>query len=363
MKPRSSAWTLALLFAGLIVYASLYPFKGWWVQGVSPLAFIWAPWPQYWTAFDLVSNLVGYMPLGFLLSLAMLRSGGGRFSWPVAVLVPALLSLGIETVQNYLPMRIASNVDLALNALGGLVGASLAWLLERLGVLHRWSQIRANWFAPEAHGGLVLLALWPFALLYPASVPFGLGQVWTRLEAGLIELLDGTPFLQWLPVRATVLEPLSPLAEAFCIALCLVAPLMMGFAEMRSLTRRLFFLLALLACAMGMEGISSAMTFGPEHAWAWYSIPVGLGMVVAFLAGLSMLALPRRLCNVVMLLALAVSLTLLNRTSASPYFAQSLEVWEQGRFIRFHGLSQWLGWLWPYAALVFGMRMVSRRAA
>ncbi len=32
-----------------------------------------------------------------------------------------------------------------------------------------------------------------------------------------------------------------------------------------------------------------------------------------------------------------------------PYFAQSLQAWEQGRFIRFHGLAQWIGWLWPYA--------------
>ena len=26
----------------------------------------------------------------------------------------------------------------------------------------------------------------------------------------------------------------------------------------------------------------------------------------------------------------------------------SLQAWEQGRFIRFHGLAQWVGWLWPY---------------
>ena len=29
------------------------------------------------------------------------------------------------------------------------------------------------------------------------------------------------------------------------------------------------------------------------------------------------------------------------------------QVAEQGRFIRFHGLAQWLGWLWPYAAVVY----------
>ena len=36
-----------------------------------------------------------------------------------------------------------------------------------------------------------------------------------------------------------------------------------------------------------------------------------------------------------------------------PYFAQSLHGWEQGRFIRFHGAAQWVGWLWPYAAIVY----------
>ena len=81
---------------------------------------------------------------------------------------------------------------------------------------------------------------------------------------------------------------------------------------------------------------------------------------MALLAALALLGLRRRLCTVVMLLTLAVSLTLLNRAPDSPYFAQSLEVWEQGRFIRFHGLSQWLGWLWPFAALVFGLRVVAR---
>ena len=38
---------------------------------------------------------------------------------------------------------------------------------------------------------------------------------------------------------------------------------------------------------------------------------------------------------------------------ADPYFALSLQAWEQGRFIRFHGLAQWIGWLWPFAALVW----------
>jgi VanZ family protein len=362
LRQRSSAWPLALLFTGLVVYASLYPFAGWRLQGVEPTAFLWAPLPQYWTGFDVLANLVGYAPLGFLLALALLRSGGGAWTWPLALGLPVLLSMGVETLQNLLPGRIPSNLDLALNTVGAWLGAGTAGWMERLGVLRRWSVLRADWFEPGAHGSLVLLALWPFALLYPASVPFGLGQVVDRLEGGLIELLAGTPFLDWLPTRLAPAVPLSPLAEAFCVALCLLAPLLMGYADMRTTGRRVAFWGLFGACAFGAAGLSSALTYGPTHAWAWISPQAALGLGVAAVAGLLLVALPRRLCPVAMLLCLAVSLSLLNRAPASPYLAQSLELWEQGRFIRFHGLSQWLGWLWPFAALVLGLRAVVRPA-
>ena len=32
---------------------------------------------------------------------------------------------------------------------------------------------------------------------------------------------------------------------------------------------------------------------------------------------------------------------------------RTLQGWEQGRFVRFHGLAQWVGWLWPYAAMAW----------
>lgn len=267
MNRRSSAWSLALTFASLVVYASLYPFDGWRVQGVSIFSFLHAPLPQYWTGFDVLSNLIGYAPLGFLLALAMLRGGWGAWSWWLAVTGPILLSLLVEMLQNYLPARVPSNVDLGLNAAGAVLGASTAWVLERLGGVRRWSQFRSDWFQPQAHGGLVLLALWPFALLYPASVPFGLGQVWDRMEAGLTRLLADTPFQPWvLPLRLEDVLPLSPLAEAFCVALGLLAPMLMGYADMRSVARRGVFLFMLFVCAFAIAGLSSALTYGPEHA-------------------------------------------------------------------------------------------------
>ncbi|NCY26196.1 MAG: VanZ family protein, partial [Alphaproteobacteria bacterium] len=53
--------------------------------------------------------------------------------------------------------------------------------------------------------------------------------------------------------------------------------------------------------------------------------------------------------------------SLINQAPTGPYLAQTLATWEQGRFIRFNGLAQWLGWLWPYAALLYVLTRVWSR--
>ena len=49
---HSTAGPLALLYAALIVYASLFPFTGWRDQGIVPWAYLRAPWPRYWRVFQ-----------------------------------------------------------------------------------------------------------------------------------------------------------------------------------------------------------------------------------------------------------------------------------------------------------------------
>jgi hypothetical protein len=70
----------------------------------------------------------------------------------------------------------------------------------------------------------------------------------------------------------------------------------------------------------------------------------------------------RRLARVVLMrlvvVVLIITLWLLNTSGSSAYLDQSLQIWEAGQFIRFHGASQWLGWLWPFAVLSYAsMRM------
>jgi hypothetical protein len=261
--------------------------------------------------------------------------------------------LVLETAQSYLPARVPSNLDLMLNTTGAWLGAGLAFLLERWGALQRWSEFRARWFLPEARGALVLLALWPAALLFPASVPLGLGQVMERLEDAAVELLQGTPFLQWLPVREVELQPLLPGAVVLGVALGALVPALLGFGVIRRLWQRLVFLGLLLTMSVAATALSSALSFGPEHAWAWLDQPVRFGLALALLLGMAALCLHPRPAVVLALLAVALQLALLNQAPSDPYFEQTRQVWEQGRFVRFNGLTQWLGWLWPFAALAY----------
>ena len=355
------AWPLALAAVSLVVYASLYPFAGWRDQDISPLRFLTAPLPRYWTGFDVGANLLGYAPLGFLLALSALRSR--RVTWAVsmAVVSSALLSLAMETLQSYLPSRIPSNVDLVLNTLGAWLGACCAWALEKAGVVDRWSRIRARWFAQDARGALALLLLWPVALLFPASVPLGLGQVFERIESALADALADTPFLEWMPVREVELQPLVPIAELVCVSLGALIPCLLGYCVIRTLWQRAAFSAAVLALGIAVSALSAALSYGPEHAWAWLDLPVQAGVGLAIvLAGL-LLAVPSRGAAALTLLALAIQLGLLNQAPADPYFAQTLQTWEQGRFIRFHGVVQWLGWIWPYAALLYVVVRLSGR--
>lgn len=368
---KTSAWPLSQAYVALIVYASLYPFTEWRDQGVAPWAFLWSPMPpKYWTAFDVWSNLAGYLPLGFLLVLSIVRRGSERFATMgraaaicVATLLAALLSFSMEALQTYLPSRVPSNLDFVLNVGGAMLGALLAGVLDLAGAIDRWSRFRVRWFVEESRGALVLLALWPFALLFPASVPLGLGQVFERLESALTAWLMDTPFLEWLPVRDIELQPLVPAAELVCVVLGALIPCLLGYSVIQSKMRRALFAAAAIGLGACVTALSAALSWGPEHAWSWLSLPVQTGFVGALVMAGILLPVPRRGCAALVLLALMLHLALLNQAPASAYFSHTLQTWEQGRFIRFNGLAQWLGWLWPYATLLYVLVRVSRSEA
>lgn len=370
-RHRSSAVPLSWLFTALIVYASLYPFAGWRVPGVGPLEFLLLGWPRWWTSFDLISNLLGYLPLGFLYFAALVRSGrpAGRSAW-IASALGTLLSFSMEFLQNYLPQRVSSNVDLGLNAAGTVLGVGIGLILNRHGGIERWQKMRERWFVARSAGGMALLVLWPIGLLFPTAVPFGLGHVLGRVQPALADLLVGTLAEGWTTGWADAAQAqaervaLGPASEFSIVVLGLIAPCLVAFTIAMPGWRRAALVLGASALGVGATTLSTALNFGPTHAFAW-TTPLSVQGVLVGMAAAALLSLvPRRVAVGFGLIALTALVMMVAQAPADPYFAQSLHAWEQGRFIRFHGAAQWVGWIWPYAGMSYLLaRLAARESA
>jgi VanZ like family/Concanavalin A-like lectin/glucanases superfamily len=94
----------------------------------------WRDVKRPWFLTDLMLNVVGFIPLGFLGGHLRYRHGEKGLSlaafWIVALGIG--LSAGIETIQIWLPGRSSSLVDLIGNSLGTSMGLGLALWVERV---------------------------------------------------------------------------------------------------------------------------------------------------------------------------------------------------------------------------------------
>jgi len=354
VEEPTSAWSLCSIYILLIIYASLYPFQDWRNQDLNPWEFFLAGWPHYWTGFDVVSNILGYAPLGFFLTLGFVRTDRRRVAWINGVVIATLLSLVMESFQSYLPARVPSLADLLFNSIGAMMGSTLSFVLERAGLLDRWSLFRSRWLSSSIKGvnaTLVLIALWPFSLLFPTEVPLGLGQIHARIYFALKEFLHETPFLGWLPAFDFQTQPLTPSVELVCVALGLLTPFLLGAAVIQKARQRLIFLGLVFTTAIFLTGLSTALSFGPNHTWSWLTPLVCAGLILGLFLSLVTLRLDASSYDVFLIIIITLQLFLINQRGVDVYLAQTLKTWEQGKFIRFNGLAQWLGWTWPFAVL------------
>lgn len=376
MSPhRSTAWPLTWVSVALIVYATLHPLTGW--HWPAPGALHWAlPKQAYELPADLVGNLLGYIPLGAVLCLALLRSDRGVVAAALmTVLAGAALSYALELLQFALPGRVPSISDWALNTLGMAWGVLAAVTAHALGLVDWWHGWRERLFIPQAGFGLALLWLWPLGLLFPPPLPLAQGQLWPVLHLLLVEWTVDTPLQVWLVPQADPLslfhEPMwqvpmdhvpwgLPMAQAWpvwrhvvIVSLGLLAPMTLACAVARPLPLRLSLLAGAVFVAVIATAVSTAMNYGPVHAFTWLSVPVVLGLLLGALGGAMLLNRSRRTASFAGLAVLVGLVVLIHQVPPDPYYAQTLMAWEQGRFIRFHGLARWFGLLWPYAAFAW----------
>jgi VanZ family protein len=355
---RPSPLTRAALLAYvlLIVYASWFPFSGWHNQGLSPLIFLEsASMPRYWTKFDAIINVVGYMPLGILIVYALYPRFKGVAAFLLTTVCGLLLSGLMEAVQTYLPSRVSSNLDFYTNAAGCAVGAVIGVLtVHRLLDQSQVQRLRRLWFAPHASQGLVLLALWPLAQMYPQSFLFGLGQLLPILSDWLSALLDTEIDLaSYVRPDAVLTVEQYWLSETIITACGMVGAALALLCLLRKPAPRGVLVVGMITSAIVVKALATALLFSPENAFVWVTPGAEGGFLIGamMLAGLAFAphAAQRRLSAV----ALILSLVIVNTTPANPYFVATLQTWVQGKFLNFNGAAQFLTLLWPFFAIWF----------
>lgn len=337
---------LALAYAVLVVYASLHPISGWRDLGLSPFAFLDAGWPRYWTIFDLATNILAYLPLGFLLALT-LRRLPGRFSPALAAtLLAALISFCLECLQTWLPSRVPSNLDLACNSLGGAIGALLALhhgerFFSRVGALQR------HLLAPVPHSelGLVMLGLWLLTQLSPETLLFGAGD--------LRHLLGLAPAVAYAAPSFFLIE--TGIIVCNTLAIGLIARTLLTDRASPHLVLAAFFTLAL-----SVRTLAAAVLVAPHDAFAWLTPGATLGLLIGSVALALTLLLPAAPRIAVAGLALMAGTVLVNLTPPNPYSVVALAAWRQGHFLNFNGLTRLSASLWPFIALPY-LTLLGRR--
>jgi VanZ family protein/Flp pilus assembly pilin Flp len=340
-----------LVYALLIVYASWYPFSGWHATGLSPLAYLLAPLPHYWTKFDLVTNIIGYIPLGILMVFALYPRMRGIAAVLIVSAAGILLSGTMEAVQTFLPSRVPSNLDLLTNSAGICIGAVTGIALTPVCLEEsRFLELRRRWFSAEAGRGLIVLGLWPLAQIYPQSYFLGHGQVMPILSEWLSMPLDLSALFRhgyvmnveqyWL---SEVIITACTLSGALLTLLCVL--------RIKAPRHCLVFMLAVLAITT--KTLANALLFEPDNAFAWLTPGAQGGILLGSMMLAGLIRAPVHAQRRVAVIALVISLVVVNVVPANPYFIATLQTWVQGRFLNFNGAAQFLSLLWPFLMLWF----------
>lgn len=335
---------LALAYTLLIAYATLNPFSGWHRPDGGWFEFL-GVWPRYLTGFDLAINVAAYVPFGLLVGLALTR----RLRHPellIAVtLAGAALSLAMETLQGFVPGRIASLADLLTNTAGCAAGALAAPWLRSPRFQAFAARVRDDLFLEGrvVDWGIALLALWLFAQVNP-SLP--LMASWRPI-----------PQPEFLPRPFSFLELGSALVNTLAMGTLLAA-------LMQPARRAGIYFLGFLLALAATKWFSAQFLLKPGLELDWLTgeavLGTGYGLVMAaVIAGAARLRV--QLATTAAAVGASIVLASIARPEvASPAAALTLFGWRRGHLLSFTGLTQWLVVLWPYLALLY-LALFSRK--
>jgi VanZ family protein len=346
----------ALAWIGMVIYASLTPWSDWQDRGVSPFAYLAAPWPRHVTTFDVVVNVLGYLPLGITLVLALYPRVRGRYAVVAATMLAALLSGTMEALQTYLPSRVSSNVDLIANAVGAFAGAvagsRIAPAVIDDGRIAQW---RRRWLRHDDPIGLLLIGLWPLTQAHPTATLFGGGRL-AQFGDALGEGLAGIGFdpASWWP---TLTEPSDfVLLEAATTTAAILAIGLGASAAMQRHAPRLRLLLLMFCAGLGVKALAYGIAFGPDQALAWNTRGAVGGLL---LGGFTLVAASHAPARVLPRLAAIGTLALLlfvNLGPQNPYHEAWLAQWQPGQLRNLSAAAGWFALCWPFGFFAWAVR-------
>ncbi len=157
------------------------------------------PW-QAASRMDIVSNVLLFVPWGFLCSIWLADRGHGyAVSLILASLTGVALSGFAEFLQLFTPTRTTSLIDVATNLSGSVAGAVIGWPLAR------WaSPLARPWLGrmvsgrPMLAGSLLVVAGLMISDLAPFDVSIDLGDVKTSIKSARLipfgPAVDGSEF-------------------------------------------------------------------------------------------------------------------------------------------------------------------------
>lgn len=322
------------VWMALIGYASLYPFLPLRLPASEALAAFLSK-PRYTLEFDVLLNVVAYIPLGVLARLHFATRASRLPPAVMAIALGAALSFAMEVAQLFIPNRVASIQDVAANTAGTLIGVLLladpvySLATRPLGELRERLLIAGAW----GDAGMVLLALWLIAQLNPALPFFGAGNI---ASSGLAS--QETALLQWAAVGMSVCG----------FGLFVSALLRADQGTLRTT-------LVLLSIALWLKFMAASFMLQPHFAEDWLSV----GRVVGLAAGIAALIVLRRLPRLarmylafVLMLAGALFSKIFGAYSAIDELVKLFR-WPYGQLAGFATLTRFLHEGWALLGTVY----------
>jgi len=356
---RASRGALIIYLLALI-YASLNPFVDW--QFPSELTLF--TWPKYITLFDVFINVVAYIPLGALLA-SLLRRRATRlrlshrrlFAWLGAALFGVMLSLSLESIQLFLPNRVASPLDILTNSSGVALGALLAMLpigRQLIARLMRWR--RRNFAHHRSTGwGLLLLGVWFVAQLNPA-IPFFEAGLLSPPQPSITDNSASNSLSNNLIAIRYAYDPLVLLPQAVGVALNVGAFALFVSLILHPLkqTRLLFNIGVILVVGLIAKLAMAALLLKTSLVAASLSPATVIGVSSGLLLFLFFARIRYRWRAFWATLFVFAGGVMSKLSSVYSALDETLRLfnWPYGQLANFASLTRWLNEIWPLAALV-----------